>query len=193
MLSILFLLASTAIAAPIDSCVEQSECLHVTIDDLCDVNNDRMVCIYWDDTNPNCVKDSAGGSGSVSHSCSGVGGDKDLDGDGFEDWYSGQGNALCQVVHGGDTAVFGVKDGSGCSAAGVYDVNGVIGACTGPLNVCSGKNTKECLWSIDTLSCGGSGTIDPCEDDNGVCTVQIPCITDSGCPCKTFQFGPSSN
>lgn len=172
-------------AAPMDSCQAQSDCLGVTFGE-CQAGM-REVCLQW---NPSaqCVKAGStdGFVSTVSHSCAGIGGSKDIDNDGSEDWH--QNSPICMTVVGGEDAVFGVKDGRGCSMAGVYDIQGQQEAtCNGPENVCDGQNTKECKWTIKTEPCEVTPT-PQCPSDL-TCEVKIPCSQDhDGMDCECHKY-----
>ncbi len=187
MLSVIYTLLAIGRGSPIDSCIEQSECLALTVGS-CDSSGHRTVCLQWE-ASAACGKASDANSGSsVSHACVGEGGGKDVDGDGSEDWF--ENTPLCTTVFGGENAIFGVKDGSGCSQAGVYDVSGFDISCNGPQNVCDGNNIKECQWTVPTEPCGTPPLGPVCPDDL-VCNVYMPCETvhnDLTCPCSEYKF-----
>lgn len=167
-----FVFASVVSAGPVDDCERQSEVLN-SIESACDAEGYRMVCIEY----------QPGGNdkdGSISHACY-ENGPKDPDNTGSEDWNPF--STRCYSVKGGDDAVFGVKDGRGCSAPGVYTLlNGIDASCLGPMNVCDGNNVKECKWSFPTTTCDG----DICVGNN-VCSVNIPCEKER-CPCTEYKF-----
>mmetsp|Transcript_16474 Transcript_16474/g.19484 ORF Transcript_16474/g.19484 Transcript_16474/m.19484 type:complete len:417 (-) Transcript_16474:65-1315(-) len=142
--------------APIDACSEQSGCLSVEgdgDDDVCDADGKRTVCITWNNIGGSCVKDT---SDTISHACPVIDGVlNDAQNVKTEGWNSD--NQICVTVSGGEDAVFGVKDGGGCSGAGDYTVaSGITGTCSGPLTACTGGNTKECAWTFPTSECSSS-------------------------------------
>lgn len=186
----LFIFTSLVLATyayPIDSCSEQASCLSVSVG-ACDADNNRQVCLSWG-TNASCIKASdSSTTETVSHSCPGLGSTKDYNGDGSEDWAAN--DPICQTVVGGENAVFGVKDGSGCSDSGSYALDGLsdTATCVGPQNVCTGNNVKECLWTVPTDVCSTTGTFCP---RNLVCNVEIPCsslVDNLECPCSEYKF-----
>lgn len=156
--------------SPIAGCSAQSECLQISGDglnggyDTCDADGKRTVCISWNNDGGTCVKDT---SDSVSHACPVVDGvlNDDLNVK-TENW--GSGSQICVTVTGGEVAVFGVKDGSGCSDSGDYTVaSGDTGTCSGPLTACQGGNKKECSWSFPTTVCDSSDDDTAGDDDGG--------------------------
>jgi len=168
-------ITSMVYSAPVDGCDKQAQILDLSISN-CDAMGFREVCLTYDET-LSSIKD-----GSISHSCSGIGGSKDKGGS--EDWYSGV--SMCQFVVGGESAWFGVKDGSGCKNAGVYELHdSQVGTCSGPGNFCEGKNDKECGWKFETLQCDEQPP--ECPDEN-VCEVFIPCEDVDNCPCTELKF-----
>lgn len=182
----LALFVQVSMGSPIGSCESQAHCLHVDISD-CDVTHTRRVCMSWVPSSV-CPKSSNPLTDeTVSHSCGGVvGQDKGLRTK-TEDWEAN--TTICVDVRGGESAVFGVKDGRGCSDAGVYSVFGLTEpiSCVGPDNVCQGGNTKECGWIVETDTCG---TTPECPTSN-VCEVVMPCSSDVDgltCPCTEYKF-----
>lgn len=118
---------------------------------------------------------------TLSHACPG------LDGDKTEGWSSN--STLCVSVLGGEQALFGVKDGKGCSDDGPYSLQGLStpAYCDGPMNVCDGKQDGECEWRVDTDECSDTPL---CPTDN-VCDVVMPCSSDVGelsCHCTEYRF-----
>lgn len=184
---------------PIDSCSSQSECLSTNVGS-CDGDGNRQVCLRWV-PGANCVKSSDSNTlETVSHSCPGLGGTKDYNNDGSESWSAN--DDICVTVRGGEDAVFGVKDGRGCSDPGAYYVDGFVEpiTCTGPQNVCDGRNNKECLWTVPTETCGG-GFVCPselvcevfvqCSNVNSCSTVTYPCTglhEGNICPCTEYRL-----
>jgi len=173
---------------PIDSCSKQSSCLYVDIYDCDDLNN-REVCLSWI-PNQECLKASdLDTTETISHSCAGEDGTKDYDNDGSELW--GANTKICQTVIGGESAIFGIKDGRGCSETGSYFLNGLSDSvsCNGPLNICDGNNNKECSWTIPTDVCSNTGKFCP---SKLICDVPIPCsvLTDDDieCSCTEYRF-----
>lgn len=184
----IFFTAFIVNSQPIDSCAKQSDCLSVQISD-CDVDNMRQVCLSWQQF-PECLKSSDFNdfSETVSHSCPGLKGTKDYNEDGSEEWAAN--DDICLNVVGGENAIFGVKDGKGCHQAGPYNLTGLYdyASCTGPENVCSGNNVKECKWSIPTRTCTPTGVFCP---SDLVCEVPIPCFVEYDgleCPCHEVKY-----
>lgn len=165
-----------AMSAPMDSCVRQSNCLHVTQGE-CNSNLERTVCVKWLG-GADCQKDP---SDTVSHSCPVLGNVGDSVNTKIDGWSSN--STMCVTVVGGNSANFGVKDGSSCSAPGSYPtVDGSTGTCSGPFNVCDGNNVKECLWSFSTDVCVPPPTTQPPTTpqptpacDNFMCNIEVPC------------------
>lgn len=183
------LFISSGNGASIDSCLEQSSCLNVSIGQ-CTTENKRTVCLSWIPSLDCAKSNDPNESGeTVSHSCPGESGTKDYDDNGSEDWLPYE--QICVTVTGGDNAVFGVKDGRGCSESGTYELSGLTNdtaACIGPVNVCEGNNNKECKWTIPTEYC--SPPEEQCPND-GVCNVHLPCSyehNDLVCPCLEWRF-----
>ena len=171
----LVLVAAQVYAAPMDSCGRQANCLTVTgsgigSDDTCSADGMRTVCMKWSGSD-DCVKSA---SDTISHSCPVVNGYGDDANTKIEGWAAD--TEMCVQVKGGDTAQFGVKDGSSCSGAGVYNLaSGLEGLCEGPGQICEGGNRKECGWNFATAACvpPPEPPVD-CGDDL-MCSVQVPC------------------
>ena len=132
-------LAAGSLAAPLNSCSTQRDCLSWSIGE-CTNEGERVVCLDWGNR-PECTKDTAE---SVSHYCP-------VPGIGVESWPAF--DVICQTVSGGGTATFGVKDGNGCAAdiADPFQESGGTVTCTNE-QVCN--NNQECKWEIVVPSCG---------------------------------------
>ncbi|MDB4726521.1 hypothetical protein OAF54_03700 [bacterium] len=188
----LFTLFSIINSTPIASCKSQSSCLEFTIGN-CDINRQRSVCVKW---NPSvyCEKATTFPTAeTVSHSCAGYTGYKglkDQDGDGDESWSAD--SPICVTVNAGEDAIFGIKDGVGCSDAGSYMVNGLTESvvCNGPKNVCEGNNKKECAWIVSTETCTDDPQDIVCPSDLE-CSVKLPCTVlheGKDCECHSYKF-----
>lgn len=155
---------SSTMAAPIETCGQQADCvqfsLHKITDEVCGGDCYYNICMKISLTG-DCVKDD-----DISHTCVK---DPDTCSDtlGFTDAAEtgdiGNGFVQCQRVPVGGQAEFLLKDGNaeGCGQASVSFLTDCTANCeTYPVKSCTGNGNigRECVWTVDApQNCNKNG------------------------------------
>jgi hypothetical protein len=199
------------------NCPLQSKCLDVTIEQVdptvftCVAEAcEYKICLTLALSNAECSK-----SGAISHTClrnpdvclanPDGGGSCAFFGNSIETQGPVDGDTQCQIVKGGDDAIFLLKDGAGCEGSVAASVNvagiggqSVTGLCvpsklstdtacqsaSSDVDSCTGNGVgKECIWTVTAPACGA---VDPCA---GAPSDALCCIEPVGCPtqCQGYE------
>jgi len=162
-ISLFFGLSSSA---PADSCGDQFGCLQI---DTTEISvGEFEICLYWNSSLTSCDK-----SGSISHACP-----SDEESDKIEGWEEGRETAMCNTVACDDYAVFGIKDGRGCSgSSGAYsfsDVDGIYCGASSDGGFCGGGAKKDCMWVVPAPECEDTTTSTTTATPGTTGTTQTP-------------------
>eukprot|EP01083_Nonionella_stella_P183729 664717_1 len=151
-LSLSALLLGAVYAAPLNTCDSQAACMDINIIQLDATDSNGVtqydLCLFWDKSLSGCKK-----SDTISHACPATGQAGKIEG-----WPSN--DPLCHVVSCGETATFGIKDGSGCKdSAALLDYTGTFNT----FAKCSdggscGGNAKACQWTLKAPDCDETTT-----------------------------------
>jgi hypothetical protein len=198
------------------NCPLQSKCLEVTIEKMASVSTclggdcEYNICLTLALTKEECSK-----SGAISHTClrtpdvclgnPAIGGSCAFLGSSVQTPGPEDGHTQCQIVKGGDDAIFLLKDGAGCagSDAASVDVAGIgftasaTGLCnpsarsadpacqneSSMVDSCTGNGEgKECIWTVTAPECGAA---DPCA---GALSDALCCNGAIGCPGQCLNY-----
>eukprot|EP01083_Nonionella_stella_P100224 282368_1 len=178
-LSLSALLLGAVYAAPLNTCDSQAACMDINIIQLDATDSNGVtqydLCLFWDKSLSGCKK-----SDTISHACPATGQAGKIEG-----WPSN--DPLCHVVSCGETATFGIKDGSGCKdSAALLDYTGTFNT----FAKCSdggscGGNAKACQWTLKAPDCDETttSTSPPTTTTTTTTTTKAPETSEKDCAC----------
>jgi hypothetical protein len=179
-------------ADSLDSCSLQSDCLNFNVTLLTGVENcngdcEYRICFELDLTIDGCEKDD-----EVSHTCIKV--DEEVcttpgnfSPDTEHNDFLG-GHSQCQIVKGGESAEFLLKDGNTCENAFTRSTTPDISCVPRPATIdsCTGNEEgKECIWTVQAPDCGTSSPTESPTDS--------PTVSPTSAPTESPTVSPTSS